>query len=268
MFSWNSDARLRGWKQRKALSRLWAAAAFTGTQMVNTMPDSDAVVLLSGGIDSSVLLHLIRKDTARVAALCIRYGQRHAKELECARRQAEAANVAALTVLDLSELGSFLKNASTLIQNGAPVPRLEDIPDSMRGQPPTYVPNRNMMLLAIAAAYAESLGATTVYYGAQAQDEYGYWDCTAAFLKNMNDALALNRKKRITVEAPLLHNSKAENVRLGLDLGVDFSNTWSCYRGDPTACGVCPTCVERLKAFETIGRKDPVPYAHMVEKDD
>jgi 7-cyano-7-deazaguanine synthase len=225
------------------------------------MPPCDAVVLASGGIDSSVLLHLVHSRGHRMTALSIHYGQRHQKELAYARIQAESAGAASFEVLDLACLGGFLKSASALIQEGASVPDMEQLSDADREQPPTYVPNRNMILLSIAAAYAESMGAKHVFYGAQAQDEYGYWDCTVPFLERINAALALNRKNRIVIEAPLINNSKADNLRLGMELGVDFANTWSCYRGGEIACGTCPTCVERLNAFNSIGCNDPIPYA-------
>ena len=230
--------------------------------MKDRTPVCDAVVLLSGGIDSSVLLHLVRRKVEQVAALSIFYGQRHQKEMECARIQADAAGVVSFLTLDMGCVGDFLKKSSSLIQEGAPVPDLTALSSAERDQPPTYVPNRNMMLLSVAVAYAESIGAPSVYYGAQAQDEYGYWDCTVPFLDGINAVLALNRRNRVIVEAPLIHNTKAENVRLGLELQVDFSQTWSCYRGGEVACGVCPTCVERLNAFASLGYTDPLPYTN------
>lgn len=220
-----------------------------------------AVVLISGGIDSSVLLHLLRRDTPCLHALCFHYGQRHAREVECARFQAEQARVASFQVVQCAFLGQLLANSSALIEGGAPVPELDALQESVRDQPPTYVPNRNMILLSIAAAAAESMGVPRVYYGAQAHDEYGYWDCTQSFLDSMNQVLALNRRQPVHIAAPLLHNSKADNVRLGRELGVDFAHTWSCYRGEPRACGVCPTCVERLKAFKQNNMNDPLTYA-------
>lgn len=219
-----------------------------------------AVVLVSGGIDSTVLLHLLREQGKEIHALSFHYGQRHSRELACARLQADRAGIRSFHLLDMGFMGELLKEGSSLMAAGAPVPDLRNIPEEQRDQPPTYVPNRNMLLLSVAAAYAESIGADSVYYGAQAQDEYGYWDCTPAFLEGMNALLALNRRRPIRIEAPLMHHSKADNVRLGLRLGVDFSETWSCYRGEDLACGVCPTCVERLKAFHSAGVSDPVPY--------
>ncbi len=229
--------------------------------MTPSATSCDAVVLLSGGLDSTVLLHHVRKATASVAALCIDYGQRHRREMECARFQADAAGARSFLTLDMSAVSVFLTQASVLMEHGAEVPPLDALSAADRSHPPTYVPNRNMMLLSVAVAYAESLGACCVYYGAQAQDEYGYWDCTEAFLNRINSLLALNRGNVVTVEAPLINNAKADNVRLGLELGVDFSKTWSCYQGKETACGVCPTCVERLNAFQSLRVKDPLPYA-------
>jgi 7-cyano-7-deazaguanine synthase len=218
-----------------------------------------AVVLLSGGLDSSVLIHYAARTLAvpEIHAISFRYGQRHARELDCARYQAEAADAAAHRVLDISFLGELLAPGSALISGGAPVPGLDSLDEETRQHPPTYVPNRNMMLLAMAAAYAEARGIADVFYGAQAQDEYGYWDCTTDFLDRINAALALNRGTPVTIHAPFIHHSKAGNVRIGLELGVDFAHTWSCYRGQDTPCGACPTCVERANAFQANNTPDP-----------
>jgi len=97
-----------------------------------------------------------------------------------------------------------------------------------------------------------------VFYGAQAQDEYGYWDCTSEFVRRINHVLALNRATPVTVHAPFVMLKKAETVKLGIELGVDFSRTWSCYRGGEKPCGVCPTCVERANAFAAAGAPDPL----------
>jgi len=134
-----------------------------------------AVVLLSGGIDSSVLLHYAARTLSRgpVHALSFHYGQRHARELKCAREQAISAGAEAHRMIDMSFLGSLLREGSALLAGGRPVPDLKDLGAAERDQPPTYVPNRNMMLLAVAAAYAEANGIHEVYYGAQAQDVYG-----------------------------------------------------------------------------------------------
>lgn len=221
-----------------------------------------AVVLLSGGIDSTVLLHHVVKslECSPVFVLSFHYGQRHAKELDCARRQGALLRVARHEMVDISFLGPLLEIKSALLKGGAPVPDLKDIEPGKRSQPPTYVPNRNMIMLSIAAAYAEASEAYSVFYGAQAQDEYGYWDCTPMFLERINHLLQLNRERPVAIRAPFVSLKKEEVVRMGHDLHVDFSQTWSCYRGGSFACGKCPTCVERRRAFAAGGFVDPIPY--------
>ncbi|MCC6793563.1 MAG: 7-cyano-7-deazaguanine synthase QueC [Candidatus Hydrogenedentes bacterium] len=227
------------------------------------LPSGPAVVLLSGGLDSSVLLHYVVRTLGRapVHAVSFNYGQRHAKEIECAHWQTDAVDAAAYRVIDVTFLGELVKGASALVTGGKVVPDLSDLQESQLDQPPTYVPNRNMILLSVAAAYAETQGIRDIFYGAQALDEYGYWDCTTDFLARVNAVLALNRREPITVHAPFIHKKKVESVRLGGELGVNFGYTWSCYRGGERACGTCPTCVERLKAFDEAGVNDPLPYA-------
>lgn len=220
-----------------------------------------AVVLLSGGLDSTVLLHYAAKELgfASLYALSFDYGQKHAVELEMARWQcARLPQVAEHRILPLSFFAELLDGASTLVRGGAPVPGLTEVAEADRSQPPTYVPHRNLMLLSLAAAFAESRGATTILYGAQMQDEYGYWDCTAEFIRRLNDTLALNRRQAVTVLAPFADWRKSAEIRLGARLGVDFSKTWSCYRGGRLPCQACPTCVERSKAFEEAGIPDPL----------
>lgn len=219
-----------------------------------------AIVLLSGGMDSSVLLHHVIRalSLSPVHALSFNYGQRHVRELDAARWQAEAAGVEKFTLMDISFMGEFLKEGTTLVADGAPVPDLADLRPGQLEQPPTYVPNRNMMLLSMAAAYGEAHGIYDVFYAAQAQDEYGYWDCTQDFLDRINAVLGLNRDSPVTIQAPFIKLKKARIVQNGIDLGVDFSHTWSCYRGGETPCGACPSCVERSKAFEEAGVKDPL----------
>lgn len=227
-----------------------------------TEQNNGAVVLLSGGMDSSILLHHVVYNMGRrpVHALSFNYGQRHSKELDCARFQAEATGAAQHRVIDIAFMGELLKNASTLMASGPAVPDLDELAEENLDQPPTYVPNRNMMLLSMAASYAEANGVRDVFYGAQALDEYGYWDCTEAFIERINHTLALNRREPVVIHAPFVHMKKAESLRIGLQLGVDLSQTWSCYRGGELACGTCPTCVERLKAFEEADVRDPLGY--------
>ena len=217
-----------------------------------------AMVLLSGGLDSSVLVHEVRRrlgDEGVLHALSFDYGQKHVCELRMARAQAKAARAASHRVVDLSFFKALTAGGSALTDESIAVPDWASLSESQRAQPPTYVPNRNMVLLALAAAAAEAAGMTDLFYGAQKQDRYGYWDCTPEFVERLNAVLALNRGRPVRVHAPFAGLSKADIVRLGVRLKVDFTATWSCYRGVPPACGTCPTCVEREAAFREAGAR-------------
>jgi 7-cyano-7-deazaguanine synthase len=220
-----------------------------------------AVVLVSGGVDSSTLLHDLRRRLgarARLLALSFAYGQRHARELRCARAQARAVGVESHRVVELTALGRLVAEGSALVRGPIAVPDLRQLRAHELRQPPTYVPNRNMVLLAVAAAYAEAQGVHAVVYGAQAQDRYGYWDCTRIFLRRLNAVLALNRRTPVRLYAPYVGWRKAAVVRQGIALGVDFGQTWTCYRGGRTPCRRCPSCLERMAAFQKAGVSDPL----------
>lgn len=212
---------------------------------------NQAVVLLSGGMDSATLLVYVKQrlEAERIVALSFVYGQKHSKELECARWQADKAGVVEHRVIDISFYGELTRGGSALTDGSIEVPDLSDVKPEERMQPSTYVPNRNMIFLSLAAAFAESQGIPDIFYGAQAQDEYGYWDCSQDFVRRMNDVLSLNRKGRVKVRAPFAGMSKSEVVKIGLELGVDYDHTWTCYRGGDKPCGTCPSCVERNRAF-------------------
>lgn len=218
-----------------------------------------AVVLVSGGVDSSTLLRSVCRKHGRknVFAISFHYGQRHARELRCAAFQVRAAGAAEHRIVNLRPFAA-LASASALTSRAMDVPELARIAAGERDQPPTYVPNRNLTLLALAAAWAESLRAGTVYYGAQRQDRYGYWDCTPEFLRRLNCVLDLNRRCAVRIAAPFARWSKSRVIRFGLELGVDFAHTWTCYRGGRRPCGVCPSCVERADAFRRAGGLDPL----------
>lgn len=219
----------------------------------------DSVVIVSGGLDSVTLLHhLVQREGLNPAVLTFNYGQKHGREVACARVQASLLGLAEHHIVDLSLMGPLF-SASALVSADIAIPGIDEV----RGdpQPATYVPNRNMIFLALAAAYAETQGVTDVYYGAQRHDMYGYWDTTADFLERLNGVFRLNRKRPIQIQAPFVDYSKTEILRMGLELGVDYAETWSCYEGEELACGRCPTCAERLGAFKEIGLPDPLPYA-------
>lgn len=219
------------------------------------------VVLISGGMDSTTLLHHCRRMygyNVEIHALSVFYGQRHHKEMACARSQAERAN-AILKRIDLSVLREALWMDSVLV-GGADVPNSDDVPEADRNQPPTYVPARNCILLSVAVGYAEAVGADRVYYGAHMQDEYGYWDCTPEYVRKFNELLSLNRKHTIQIICPFENKTKSDIVLMANQLGVDLGDTWTCYKGLGKPCGHCATCTERLGAFARAGLVDPVEY--------
>lgn len=217
-----------------------------------------AVVLVSGGMDSTTLLHYLskREKVTEIHALSFLYGQKHSRELAMAGKQIRKAGVKVHKVIDISVFKQ-LTTGSALTDPARAVPEFADVSAVQRKQPPTYVPNRNMVFLSLAAAYAESVGIDRVYYGAQQQDEYGYWDCSVDFLERINHLLRLNRGKAVKIIAPFVGLRKVDLLKLGMKLGIDYSETWTCYRGGRRPCGNCPSCVERKKAFAEIGVDDP-----------
>jgi 7-cyano-7-deazaguanine synthase len=219
----------------------------------------DSVVILSGGMDSVTLLHyLVKQEKRHPAVMTFQYGQKHSREIECARAQVKVLGCEAHLMVDLTATQAIF-STSALVNAGMDIPDMQAVVGD--NQPATYVPNRNMLFLAYAVAYAESLGVDRVFYGAQAHDLYGYWDTTPEFLERLNEVYALNRKNAIRIEAPFVRYSKADVLRTGLSLGVDYAQTWSCYAGHDKACGKCPTCAERLKAFQEVGLIDPIAYS-------
>lgn len=219
----------------------------------------DSVAIVSGGMDSVTLLHhLIKVEKRSPAVITFGYGQKHDKEIEYAKTQAALLGCENHLVLDLALLRPLFAN-SALVSRETAVPDIMDVLGDP--QPATYVPNRNMIFLALAVAYAETQGVSDVFYGAQRHDVYGYWDTTPQFLERLNQVYNLNRKTPVMIEAPFVQYSKADILRQGLELDVDYHLTWSCYEGREVACGRCPTCAERLKAFEEVGLQDPLPYA-------
>jgi 7-cyano-7-deazaguanine synthase len=223
-----------------------------------------AVVLLSGGMDSAITAAMARREGFEVYGLSVRYGQRHAVELEAARRIAAAIGVARHVVVDL-DLRAFGGSALT---SDIPVPK--DTPPERIGEgiPTTYVPARNTIFLSLALAWAESLGARDIFLGANALDYSGYPDCRpeyiAAYARMANLATRAGVEgAQIRIHTPLIALSKGDIVRRGLDLGVDFALTSTCYDPAPdgAACGHCEACLLRLKGFAEAGARDPARYA-------
>lgn len=214
------------------------------------------VVLLSGGMDSATLLYLCKRTFDEVRTISFNYGQRHATELLSARAIADAAKVKGI-VVDASHMAEFLRGSSQTDPTvDVPHGHYED--ESMRA---TVVPNRNMILLSMASGAAISWGFPTVGYACHAGDHAIYPDCRPEFTKQMAAAMALcHYDGGIELYTPFETSGKHDVLRVGLDLGVPFELTWSCYEGGDIHCGRCGTCVERREAFELSGIDDPTMY--------
>ena len=218
-----------------------------------------AVVLLSGGMDSATVLAIARSDGCECHCLTVDYGQRHRAELAAAGRVARAFGAAGHRVIEF-DLTTF--GGSALTDAGIAVPEAPG-----EGIPVTYVPARNTILLALALAWAEVLGATEIYFGANAVDYSGYPDCRPEFMRAFETLANLATKaavegRKLALHAPVIHLSKAEIVRRGAGLGVDFALTVSCYQATAggLACGRCDACRLRRAGFEAAGIPDPTCY--------
>lgn len=217
---------------------------------------SKAIVLLSGGLDSSIALHVAKKDGHEVHALSFDYGQRHSRELESAKAVAAKAGVASHNIVSL-RLDQW--GGSSLTDKNMPV---EDGNADRTDIPATYVPARNMVFLSVAASLAEAVGAQHIYIGVSQVDYSGYVDCREVFIKAMENAVNLGtvmgaeHGKKITIHAPFVNLTKAEEIKIGAELGVDFGLTWSCYRGGEKPCGTCDSCLLRARAFAEAGVED------------
>ncbi|MDQ8163945.1 MAG: 7-cyano-7-deazaguanine synthase QueC [Gemmatimonadota bacterium] len=228
-------------------------------------PPRPAVVLLSGGLDSATALAVARRDGFTPYAMTFRYGQRHSVEIDAARRVAAAQGVARHVVVDI-DLRQWGGSALT---GDAEVPKDRDVAHPSDEIPVTYVPARNTIFLSFALAWAETLGADAIFIGVNALDYSGYPDCRpeyiAAFeqMANLATRAGVEGAHRLTIHAPLQHLTKADIVRLGASLGVDYAITTSCYdpAADGTACGHCDACQLRRRGFAEAGSPDPIAYA-------
>ena len=218
-----------------------------------------SVILLSGGLDSTVLLHYVTKTlNSDTTAIIFDYGQRHSRETAHALKHVNNLNIN-WRKIDAKFIGNITSCASVLTNPEKEVPHIRDVVGL--AQPPTYVPMRNLMFLSIAAAVAESVCANTIYYGAAEIDTHsGHWDCSLEFLDYINKILNLNRENKIKVEAPFITFSKEKIITTGSELDVDFTQTHTCYKGEAVACGVCGSCSSRIQGFLSAGIKDPIEY--------
>lgn len=228
-----------------------------------------ALVLSSGGVDSTtclgIAIHKYGKENVISASL--HYGQKHDKELECAKKLAEYYDIKHIEE-DISNVMKYASNVCTLVKGGNDIVHKsydEQIKENGEGRVNTYVPFRNGLFLSIATAYADSLfpgEEVEIYYGAHADDSAGnaYADCSEEFAEAMNKAINVGTYGKIKVERPLINLNKSQVVKKGIELNVPYRLTWSCYEGKEKQCGTCATCIDRKKAFESNGIKDPVEY--------
>jgi 7-cyano-7-deazaguanine synthase len=225
------------------------------------------VVLLSGGLDSATVLAMARADGFACDCLSFRYGQRHVVELAAAERVAKAHGAASWRVVDV-DLRAF--GGSSLVGDGDVPKDRDERAMSTSGVPSTYVPARNTVFLSFALALAEVTGARELFFGANAIDYSGYPDCRPAFVEAFEKlANVATKEGGFRVRAPLISMTKAEIIRAGTKLGVDYALTWSCYdpqldkggAGEAKACGACDSCALRRRGFVEAGVADPTPYA-------
>jgi 7-cyano-7-deazaguanine synthase len=223
-----------------------------------------AVVLLSGGLDSATTSAIARQEGFELYALSVDYGQRHRFELEAARRVAGSLGIRRHVVLavDLSLFGGSALTAPIAVPKDRTLERMEE------EIPVTYVPARNTIFLALALGYAEAVGAADLFIGVNAVDYSGYPDCRPEFvtaferLANLATKAGVEGRLRFQVHTPLIRMTKAEIIRRGTQLGVDYSLTHTCYDPDPTglSCGRCDACLLRRRGFAEAGLTDPLPY--------
>lgn len=227
-----------------------------------------ALVLSSGGVDSTTCVGLAVKrfGAENVSTVSIFYGQKHSKELECARKVAEHYGVKHYE-LDLSNIMQY-SNCSLLAKSTEEIKHksyAQQIAEDGEGMVRTYVPFRNGLMLSSVAALAMSIYPdylTHIYLGAHADDAAGnaYADCSEAFTNAMFEAIKIGTYEKVLVEAPLVNMTKAQVVKTGLEINVPYELTWSCYEGGEKACGTCGTCIDRLNAFKLNGVDDPIEY--------
>lgn len=213
-----------------------------------------AIVVYSGGMDSFTVLNKAIQDGLEVHAISFNYGQKHSKELEVAASVCKELCISH-KVVDITAINSLMANSSLTGDTEIPEGHYED--ENMKS---TVVPNRNMVLLSMAIAYAVSLEASKVYYGAHSGDHHIYPDCRPEFVEAMNAVSKIANYQSVEIVTPFLHSSKGEILKAGLDMQLDYGKTWTCYNGREKSCGKCGACYERLEAFAEQNTTDPLEY--------
>ncbi|WP_084006484.1 7-cyano-7-deazaguanine synthase QueC [Guptibacillus hwajinpoensis] len=218
-----------------------------------------AVIVLSGGLDSTTCMGMAKEKGYELYPITFHYGQKHNREVEQAKKVAEYYDAPDHRIVNISFLNQI--GGSALTDDSIDVPSDMDEDEI----PVTYVPARNMIFLSLASAYAEVIGAEAIYIGVSAVDYSGYPDCRPEFIQSMNETVNLATKAGATgsemkIETPLIDMTKADTVKEGLRLNVPYELTTSCYNGEEEACGECDSCRLRLKGFEEARAVDPIPY--------
>jgi len=229
------------------------------------MPDKKAVVLLSGGVDSSTAAAVAKQEGFELHALSFRYGQRHEKEIEAAKRVAAFLGIEKHLIIDFN----LRAIGGSALTDRIKVPKGRSAKEISHTIPITYVPARNTIFLSFALALSEKIGSEDIFFGANQLDYSGYPDCREEYIRafaqmaNLATKAGVEGRSKFKIHTPLIRMTKAEIIKKGLALGLDYSLTWSCY--DPTpeglACALCDSCQLRLKGFKEAGCKDPILYA-------
>ena len=237
--------------------------------MSSSINSNSCVVLYSGGMDSTVVLHHALANYDKVYALAFDYGQRNIRELANAEDYItnyifKSSYAEKLKYSRMPLPVKFLNFKSSLTNDEIEVPKMKEVIGDPQNN--AYVPNRNMIFLSLAVGMAESVGASDVLYGAaKADDTSGFWDCTPDFRNYLNTILSLNRRNLIQIKAPLIDKSKKEIIEYGLELGVEFGLTRTCYTEHESSCGECPSCSARLAGWIQAHKIDPLKYSREID---
>ncbi|UCG80439.1 MAG: 7-cyano-7-deazaguanine synthase QueC [Desulfobacterales bacterium] len=223
-----------------------------------------AVILLSGGVDSTTAMAFAKQEGYEIYGLSFRYGQLHTLELEAAQRVAKALGAKEHLMIDID----LAKVGGSALTDQIDVPKARTEKEMAKDIPATYVPARNTIFLSLALAWAEVLGASDIFIGVNALDYSGYPDCRPEYIEafermaNLATKTGIEGRTQIKIRTPLIHMTKSEIIQKGIELGVDYSMTHSCYdpSSDGTACGQCDSCLLRKKGFREAGIKDPIDY--------
>ncbi len=230
---------------------------------MNNLNKPIAIVAVSGGLDSAVAT-AIASENHSLALMHINYGNKTQKrELEAFHAISDFYNINRRFVADIDHLRKI--GRSSLTDRNIPV---ENFNPNATGIPLTYVPFRNANILSIAVSWGEAIGAGTIYVGMMEEDSAGYPDCTEAFIKAFNNMVKIGTRPETNIElvAPLIHMSKADVIKKGVELGAPLELTWSCYRNEDEACGECESCVLRLNGYKKLGIEDPIKYVEIEAK--